>query len=140
MLDKLISFACDFKPLSLMYFSGGVFVYMMIDLVWMQQGALETIILWQILLAAILCTITHYVFYIRFLFPILNKGTRLLAHLTVTLGIMIGIAIGFRWFVPSFASVCIFFGIFIVTYFILFYAFGLYYKMMNQHLQAYKQK
>lgn len=144
-MKKFIDFAIVFKPLMLMYFAGGVFVYMLFDLVFFKTGNLQTAIIWQILLVSALCATTQYVFYETGSLKNLSIKVKLLGHLAITFSIILALSILFKWVQPAtFQNYLIFILIFIVAYLGLYVAFYIFYKgrkdQLNQQLEKYKKQ
>lgn len=61
--SKFLGKLVEMKVLWLVYFAGGTFIYMMLDMFMFKQGALDVVRLWQMILLAILLTVTQVLFY-----------------------------------------------------------------------------
>ena len=139
-MHKLLSY----KILMLMYFAGFLFMYLLMDLLWLRTGALSTLVCWQILLAAMLFAATHSV---AFDFGWMEQRgltgkKRLALHMVVDYVLYLALLFLYGWLPGFTTAVWAYTGVFAVAYAGLATAFGIYHSIertrINEGLERFK--
>lgn len=130
----------NFKIYMLIYFSGGTVIYLLLDLVLFRTGALSTLALWEILLAAILVSVTHVLFYERVEMSLAHPK-RIALHFGVNFMFVYALFLLFGWLPAiSLASFAAFVGCYTLAYAGLFLGFSIYYSATKSRLNAQLEK
>lgn len=129
--SRFLRFMYHYKPYLMMYFAGGTFCYLVVDWLLLGRGTLQSGVVWQIFGLSAWFAATQMACYHGREDP---SWRRILAHVLLNLSGVTAMAVIFRWFEPNWSNWLVFFGIFVVLYAGIYWAFWMYDKVLSQEL------